>query len=64
VIATNTEYEPENLLKKYQKRGDSKNIIKEYKRDTGLRKFSSEGFTEEWNSVFVHGDSSKFNEIL
>jgi hypothetical protein len=51
-IATNGEYEEEELLEIYQERGNSENIIKEYKWDIGLRKFSS-GDLERNNVVFL-----------
>jgi len=41
-------------LKKYHKRGDSENIIKEYKWDIGLRKFSS-GDGHRNGIVFLFG---------
>jgi len=52
-IATNGEdYKVEELLELYQDRGESENIIKEYKWDIGLRKFSS-GDLERNNVVFL-----------
>jgi hypothetical protein len=50
-IATNGEYEPEELLMEYHDRGNSENLIKEMKWDIGLRRFSS-GDLERNNLVF------------
>ena len=50
-IATNGDYEPEGLLRKYHDRGVSENIIKEVKWDIALRRFSS-GDLKRNNVVF------------
>ena len=53
-IATNGDYEGEELLRLYHGRGESENIIKEYKWDIGLRKFSS-GDLHRNGIVFLFG---------
>ena len=51
-IATNGDYEPEELLMKYNDRGQSENIIKEIKWDIALMSFSS-GDLKRNNVVFA-----------